>query len=242
MSHPYQLVKRIMEVNNLQGLPIRYYKVGKPKPDSMRTPTRESADNPHDVFMHDRAFMGNQGSAFCAFEAIAERRQASDMGPYYNEKGIDNETLGWEYGINGRFPVRVSKWTTVEMYLLGIDFLTADADVAYKIAQKLGPLPVLYNSGRSFHAYYPQLVNKRRFEEFMYSCMNVTGIDQQWVKIKTEQSTCVLRWSARTEKYTKRPELVYDTYNVLGPSPDTDALFRLSSAEGYFDDDDDTPF
>jgi hypothetical protein len=90
-----------------------------------------------------------------------------------------------------------------------IDFATEDIkDI--RIVETLLPVePNYYSSGRSFHAYFPTLINNDEWTKFMGGLLLCNDeksiVDDRWIGHRLMGNFSSLRWSCNTKQYKKFP-------------------------------------
>jgi hypothetical protein len=99
-----------------------------------------------------------------------------------------------------------------------LDFIGMAHGQLKSVMEVLPQYPVrqaqIYNSGRSFHAYFPLLITAREWVRFMASALlcNTPSrprvVDQRWIGHRLLGGYGALRWSCNTRHYRKLPERV----------------------------------
>jgi hypothetical protein len=97
----------------------------------------------------------------------------------------------------------------VVLHIPMIDFATEDmTDI--RVVEKLLPVePTYYESGRSFHAYFPTLINDEQWTKFMGGLLLFNDakniVDDRWIGHRLMGQFSSLRWSCNTKQYKKFP-------------------------------------
>jgi hypothetical protein len=75
--------------------------------------------------------------------------------------------------------------------------------------------PLIYATGRSFHAYFPALITYGDWVKFMGSALlcntpsNPHVVDQRWIGHRLIGGYAALRWSWNTERYKAMPRRIW---------------------------------
>lgn len=114
----------------------------------------------------------------------------------------------WEFGLSSTVAVTGNIGLVIPM----IDFKSTDLAQVRRIAKAAAPTweaPWLYQTARSFHAYFPSPLTIPEWQNYMTRLtMFEDDIDQEWVRIQRPHGHTVLRWSANTNKHTVMPAFV----------------------------------
>lgn len=99
-----------------------------------------------------------------------------------------------------------------------IDFATEN-ETDIRIVEELLPVqPTYYASGRSFHAYFPTLIDDDQWSKFMGGLLVCNDgkdiVDDRWIGHRLIGQFSSLRWSCNTKQYKKFP-----TYLDVDPKP-----------------------
>jgi hypothetical protein len=90
-----------------------------------------------------------------------------------------------------------------------IDYATEDAKDIRVVETLLPVQPQYYSSGRSFHAYFPTLVNEDEWSKFMGGLLLCNDdkniVDDRWIGHRLMGGFSSLRWSCNTTQYKKLP-------------------------------------
>lgn len=104
----------------------------------------------------------------------------------------------------------------VPHHFLMADLVTSSEPAAWKMAQKVAQNPWVYNSGRSFHVYWPEIVVHKDWESFLKKLKKYPEVDKQWVKCAQDQTYGVLRWSNNTPHHPTMPVRVFSKEHLRG--------------------------
>lgn len=91
-----------------------------------------------------------------------------------------------------------------------IDFSTENAEDVRTVERLLPVQPSYYMSGRSFHAYFPTLLNDDKWLKFMGGLLlcnedDKEVVDKRWIGHRLIGQFSSLRWSCNTKQYKQLP-------------------------------------
>jgi len=148
----------------------------------------------------------------------------SDIGPDWLLRQLGALAPDEELALESRVRLggRLRHIPMIDFYGMRPQQLTAIVEVLPKFAHVE---PLVYFSGRSFHAYFPILVGYSEWVKFMGSALlcntpsRPSVVDQRWIGHRLIGGYAALRWSWNTPRYKSMPTRVPIT--VLEPTPTT---------------------
>lgn len=101
-----------------------------------------------------------------------------------------------------------------------IDFATENKQDVYVVENLMNVKPSYYLSGRSFHAYFPTLLNDEQWAKFMGTLLLCNPpdreiIDNRWVGHRLMGQFSSLRWSCNTKQYKQLPQFSGKENNLI---------------------------
>jgi hypothetical protein len=148
---------------------------------------------------------------------IDEREVFSVPGEFMQDKWVGDQIeslpAGWELALNSNVKDHRNRKHHIPM----IDFCGKNYDVFFDgyfrdiVGKKLIDKMYVYDSGRSFHAYFLTLFNTQDWINFMgrLLLLNLPGrpdvVDARWIGHRLCSGYSALRWSCNSSKYLRSP-------------------------------------
>lgn len=140
----------------------------------------------------------------------------SEVGQSWLEDQIGQLHDGWELALNSevidsrnrRFHIPMIDFAGRETSFFFTKYFRAIVGVGFNDSM------LVFDSGRSFHAYSPTLISNKAWVRFMGGLLLLTLpgqtqiVDDRWVGHRLRGGYSALRWSCRSGNYLKIPEFV----------------------------------
>jgi hypothetical protein len=113
------------------------------------------------------------------------------------------------------------EWNGAGYHIPMIDFVSSSPDavllqisgVVSRISGLRGEF-LFFETGRSFHAYFPDLIPESRWPVYLEQLLDLNRkcplpvIDERWAGYSLKRGFCALRWSHNTRRYQAMPRLL----------------------------------